>query len=225
VAGGPAVNVVICLVTGLALIALEGRVPLLPAWLTREPFFMVGAWAELSWWLYWIYQTSWTLLLFNLLPIFPLDGGQLVQSLLWSKVGYYRATVMSCTIGIVGAALGAVIAILTLRIGLLILALLGAFYCFQLRKMTLAAGPYAFDDGEASAANEARERRREQRQAERERRQREAQAARDAEDERRLDDILAKISQSGAESLNGSEKRFLEAMTQAKRNKPDRRRR
>jgi Zn-dependent protease len=223
VAGGPAVNVAICVVTGTALLLLEGRVPLLPAWITREPFFAVGAWAELSWWLYWIYQTSWTLLLFNLLPIFPLDGGQLVQSLLWSRIGYFRATVISCTVGIVGAAIGAVVAVLMLNIMLLLLAAMGAYYCFQLRRMTLAAGAYAFDDGEPSAAVDARERRREQREAERERRQREAKAAKDAQDERRLDDILAKISKQGARSLGSSDKRFLEAMTEAKRNKTRRR--
>lgn len=219
VAGGPAVNVVICLVTGVGLLMLEGRLPWLPVWITREPFFAAGAWAELSWWLFWIYQTSWTLLLFNLLPIFPLDGGQMVQSLLWSRIGYYRATVMSCTIGIVGAGIGGLLAILTLNIGLLLLAVLGAYYCFQLRRMTQAAGPWAFDDGDQSAAIDARERRREQREAERERRRREAQAAQEAQDERRLDDILAKISKNGADSISSSERRFLEAMTEAKRNK------
>ena len=43
------------------------------------------------------------LLLFNLLPVFPLDGGQIVRALLWFKLGPVRSLKIAGTIGIAGA--------------------------------------------------------------------------------------------------------------------------
>ena len=57
---------------------------------------------------WWVFSVSYAILLFNLLPIFPLDGGQMVQSLLWVKIGYYRATLFACVTGMIGAGIVAV---------------------------------------------------------------------------------------------------------------------
>lgn len=42
------------------------------------------------------------LLLFNLLPIYPLDGGQIVRSLLWFPFGETRSLQIASAIGLVG---------------------------------------------------------------------------------------------------------------------------
>jgi Zn-dependent protease len=44
------------------------------------------------------------LLIFNLLPIYPLDGGQILQSLLWFVCGYARSLMIAAGIGFVGVA-------------------------------------------------------------------------------------------------------------------------
>ena len=107
-AGGPLVNVVICVVCAVAIRALSG------VWVVGNPlapFLMSldvsGSVAQLSgtisFYLWWIYSTSLALLLFNLLPIFPLDGGRLLQSTLWPKLGFYAATNVACIVGMAGS--------------------------------------------------------------------------------------------------------------------------
>ena len=50
------------------------------------------------------------LLIFNLLPIYPLDGGQIVRGLLWFAVGRIRSLQISSVIGFAGAILLVVLA-------------------------------------------------------------------------------------------------------------------
>lgn len=51
------------------------------------------------------------LLIFNLLPIYPLDGGQVVRALLWFPLGRIRSLRVASVIGLVGSVVLAVFAL------------------------------------------------------------------------------------------------------------------
>ena len=42
------------------------------------------------------------LLIFNVLPIYPMDGGQILQALLWFKLGFAKALLIASAVGLVG---------------------------------------------------------------------------------------------------------------------------
>jgi len=51
------------------------------------------------------------ILIFNLLPIYPLDGGQIVQSILWFFLGRARSLSIATSIGLMAAVAGGLLAL------------------------------------------------------------------------------------------------------------------
>jgi Zn-dependent protease len=47
---------------------------------------------------------NWRLLIFNILPVYPLDGGQILRSLLWFVLGRARSLMVAVIVGFLGVA-------------------------------------------------------------------------------------------------------------------------
>lgn len=52
-----------------------------------------------------LFEINSLLLIFNLIPVYPLDGGQIFQSILWFFLGYIRSLRLASIVGIAGAGL------------------------------------------------------------------------------------------------------------------------
>jgi len=74
---------------------------------------------------------NWALLIFNMLPIYPLDGGQILQSLLWFVVGRARSLMVTTIIGFVGVAGLIVLAILARQVWFGILCVFILLNCWR----------------------------------------------------------------------------------------------
>ncbi len=220
VAGGPAVNVVICIVAALICGLTINYVPLVPYLFSEvRPAFNSSLAYQIGMFAFWIFNMSWILLIFNLIPIYPLDGGRMLQTALWPKFGYHKATYFSCIVGIVGSCLGIVLGIAFFASGmftLAILGLLGLLHCTRMRQELLATWPEPWaesvDDDNFSGISS-----QQQRQNEKARRKTAKLLAEDAAERIEVDKILAKVSATGMNSLNWLEKRSLKRASEHQR--------
>ncbi|MCS7022701.1 MAG: site-2 protease family protein [Gemmataceae bacterium] len=184
-------------------------------------------------WVTWTYRTfylSWILLLFNLIPAYPLDGGRMFQSLVWAYRDYPRSVTLAAYSGWLFGGLFLVAAIAlneSLLLGLSLFMFLEAWrlvYTWESEER----GPFGYDFSAGYSSLEEGEeieedrpvrkswwqRWREARQA----RQREREMEQRARDEARMDALLDKIARYGKDSLTEEERRFLERMSARKRN-------
>jgi Zn-dependent protease len=91
IAAGPLVNAVLFPFTFLAAVAADLH------WKIGHP--------DLYNFVVTIFIINGVLLFFNLIPVYPLDGGQIVRGLLWLKIGPIRSLKAASVIGIAGAIL------------------------------------------------------------------------------------------------------------------------
>ncbi len=78
--------------------------------LSEGLFLTTGSWTLTS--LFVIQWVNTLLLVLNLLPLFPLDGGRVLHAVLWRFLGYERAMVYSSWVAIVASALVAAVGLL-----------------------------------------------------------------------------------------------------------------
>ncbi len=228
-AGGPHVNVIICVVVGTTLGVMTGQwfgvaipnplVPLNPIVHNSDVASSILLMALVC-----INGMSFLLLLFNLLPMFPLDGGQLLQAALWPKLGYANSMRFAVRTGFVGAILLAIFGLVMNELMLICIAGFGAITCYITHKQLeftqgmmggetedYAVSVLLDDDGsdpEPAAPNRAE-------------RNAEKQLQADAQEQQQVDAILAKIANSGMDSLNAREKKLLQRVTERKRQRQD----
>ena len=223
VAAGPAVNVVICILCGIGIWLLTGDVLLTPGAFVSH--FPDAGWLNLFSYLYWIYVISYALLIFNLFPVFPLDGGQLLQSILWKPLGYYKSMMIALNVGLGGSVLMMMYGLATLGAlgGGLLMTLIGLscfLTCLQMRAMMKAEGPWGFSEEDSMDYTSSLYATADTRPS-RSSRRAEKRAARLAQEEKteraRIDRILEKVSQHGMQSLSWWEKRTLRKATEHQR--------
>ncbi len=224
-AAGPMVNLIICLCTGLLLGLLTGR--WLGIALPNPLYFANEMWGPTITTrplaiLFLINSLSLLLLLFNLLPIFPLDGGRIVQAALWPRFGYVRSMRFAVRTGYVGALLLAVFGAVFTNLWLLAIAIFGAVTCYMTHKQlqfteemmgfTDGSDEYALQlaYGETECEDGAARPNRAERRAAKQRVKEEQEAA-------EVDRILQKIASSGMGSLTRNERKLLDRVSARKR--------
>ena len=225
---GPAVNVVICLVIAAVLVAMTGSgwsVPWNPFAYARTAAPITST---LQLWLVITFSLSYFILLFNLAPVFPLDGGRVLQCLLWPSKGYADATRLATGVGMVGAIGFGVLGLISGQYLLFFIAVFGYLTCWQQRQMLRMGGfelegEFGYDSSQGYTSldrAEQRERRPgffERRRAAKAERRARSEAERFEQHQRMVEAVLEKISQSGSESLSPEERRVLEQETQRQR--------
>ncbi len=228
VLAGPLVNVVYLAITIPVLWMLGGaeRIP----WNPFTPFqASLPPGSELQYWLVVFFTLNYILFLFNLMPVFPLDGGRVLQCLLWFRRGFIPATLLATGIVMVGAIVIGLTGLITQVIMLLAIAFFGYFTCWQQRQIIKAGAyenenefGYDFSQGYTSLnSNDAENERRpsliQRWRAKRSARLAEREADRAEQRRRMIDAILDKVHASGVESLTPKERRILEDETQRHR--------
>lgn len=224
---GPLVNVAIVAVTWLVLktgLARSGDVELFRILRSASPEAL--SWLSPTVWASLLFEINLYLFLFNLWPMFPMDGGRMVQCAIWPRLGYARATAATAAIGMVAAVLMGLYGLMSRHFILLGLAILGYLTCYQ-ERLAYRAGllgddnafGYDFSGGYSTVPSERPRRegwlaRRRRRKAEEARRRHAEQlAAEQAE----VDRILAKVHEQGLASLTRGERRTLEMATERQR--------
>ena len=91
IAAGPLVNVVLLPVLAVAFVLGQSL-----GWAEAMPdlYKLAGA----------VFMIDVVLLVFNMLPIYPLDGGQILRSLLWFVIGRARSLMVATILGFLGVA-------------------------------------------------------------------------------------------------------------------------
>jgi len=86
---------------------------------------------DLQRYLYELMRINTGLLLFNMMPVYPLDGGQILRALLWFAIGRARSLRVATVIGVAGVAAFGAYAFYQRSIWLGIMAVMGLQQCIN----------------------------------------------------------------------------------------------
>ncbi|HEY1922115.1 MAG TPA: site-2 protease family protein [Tepidisphaeraceae bacterium] len=228
-AAGPALNLIFCAAAGAAIYfatPVSGAFPhSTHAIVSLTPFHgpmpdFHSRWSDPIFFLWAIFTVNYRILLLNLLPILPLDGGHMLQSVLWSIVGNFRSMVIATSAGIAGAVIFGIVSMPSQSWFIAAFMIFCLYECYRQRVILRENGPedwresFDFSQSLFDPQPEPRRRRRLSRRAIRKARKiaNQEKAIRD-----RIDEILAKVSAQGLPALNWYERRTLRKTTEAQR--------
>lgn len=243
-AAGPLLNLLAAAATLPALLILKKWTiwqlvnPLVAPYWAANAALPVGHLAECLALVFWL---NWLLFLVNLLPAFPLDGGRLLHAALWQSLGRRSLTLAAVLISQLTGVLLLVAAWLVSEsefgAAWTLLAVLGIVLFFSARSEALGVldshrddDPLGYDfsqgytslerDREAAGKAELGPLGRwlEERREARHERQRELED----DEERRMDDILARLHAAGLEGLSVEDRQILDRVSARYRNRQKR---
>jgi stage IV sporulation protein FB len=248
VAGGPLVNVILCVLSALALAFCFDQ-PIRPNFNFFDwwPFRIDVGLYRVNLWngstlvtgslaimlLAWTFYINWFLFVFNMVLVgLPFDGGGLVRSMLWPYIGFHRATMYMVTTGFIISGLMFMSVFVWEMNGLAFLSVFTFMMCRREWMMLEGRGEeslfgYDFSAGYTSLEKDmpaqAPPRKKQnfiQRylQKRNARRMQREQELQIAE-ERRMDELLEKIQREGKQSLTDDETRFLKRVSDRYRNR------
>ena len=246
-AGGPLVNILLLLLSAL-LLALAFDHSLMPHW---DPRYCLGrgkdGLVELHTWsgatngynpyslpvlLSHLFWANWFLTLINVLLVgFPFDGGHMLQSVLWTYLGYRQAMVVAVFTGFVVMFIVGVYAIVAqevLALGLCIFIYISCKHQWLILETGGEESLFGYDFSQGYTSLERDQpslaapprpnwwqRWRQKRAAKKMQR---AMEQREAE-ERRMDQLLEKISSQGITALTDEERRFMKQFSDRYKNR------
>jgi Zn-dependent protease len=247
-AGGPAVNLLLCVATGLAIVA-AGYWPnpdptFNQAWYTLLTSFggqqfgskfatdvplKLAPWLVLAAQFFWV---NWFGFLLNVLLIgFPLDGGRMFQAALWPRLGYRQSMNYAIVAGFVVMVIVGIAGLVLNEVLILCLALFIYAACKHQWIVLETGGEeslfgYDFSQGYTSLEKDQPPRPRRRRQnfiqrwwQRRQARKLQREQQTQAAEERRMDELLDKIQREGRASLTDEEQRFLKRVADKYRNR------
>jgi stage IV sporulation protein FB len=246
-AGGPLVNIVLCLMSGLAVyFAFDHLPPFSPWW---YPYRLAAESVAVKVWtwndilipesnvvaivLMRFFYVNWILTLFNLVLVgFPFDSGRMLQAALWPRMGHYQATKIAIYAGFVVMIILGLLSIVYAEPLMICLGIFIAIACVQ-EMMALEAAHedslfgYDFSQGYTSLEKDEPPppRRKKQNFIQRWLAQRAAKKHQQEQEQReaddiRMDELLEKIQKFGKQSLTDEEQRFLKRVADRYKNKP-----
>jgi Zn-dependent protease len=218
-AAGPAVNLALAVPAGVAAAALHPDTfevvffpaPLLPV---AAVFEVTDVWDRLLGFTIFINSV---LLLLNLIPMLPLDGGRILAALLWYRKGHGPATYAAATVGVFAAVTLGLLGLVSQRFLLVGIAVLGYMECMRMR--AAYAGDPGYDAALAWRGAPAPASKPAPAEPAKPWFWQRWTAEREAREDAMVDTILEKIHREGLNSLTEYEKRVLKNATERQKRK------